>query len=181
MGRVTVTPPDWLWCFVVLLDVSTDLTSQVCDGCKDAARQEIPLDLGEPEFDLPKPGRVRRREMQSDVGMLQQEGTDRLSFMGREVVGDHMDFPALRLTRHDVAEKVHKRGTGVQGDRLAEHLARLGIQRREQRERAISVILELVPLRATRRQRQDRVQPVQRLNGRFLITAKTAAWSGGLR
>jgi hypothetical protein len=44
-------------------------------------RQKITLDLREPEFDLVEPRRVRRREMDLHVRMLDEEGANGLRLM----------------------------------------------------------------------------------------------------
>ncbi len=82
--------------------------------------------------------------MQSHVRMREQEGAHRLGLMGREIVRDDVDLAPLRLTGHDVAEELDKGGAGVPRHRLAEHFTRLRIERREQRERAMAVVLEAV-------------------------------------
>ena len=60
MRRVAIGPTDRLRCFVVAMDISTNLASQVGDGGEDAARQQVALDLRQPEFDLIQPGRIAR-------------------------------------------------------------------------------------------------------------------------
>src|SRR6266508_3414955 len=118
--------------------------------------------------------------MQPHVRMREQEGAHGLGLMRREIVGDHMNLSPLRLTGHDVAEKVDKGGAGVPRHGLTEDFTRLGIQGREERQRTVPVVFEAVSLGASGRKWQHRVKAVERLNGRFSSTAKTAAWSGGL-
>lgn len=62
-----------------------------------------------------------------------------------------VDLPALGLRGDDLAEKLDERGAGVACP--PQHLAGLGIQRGEEREGAVSVVFEAVPLGATGRQR----------------------------
>ena len=107
--------------------------------------------------------------MQPHVRVREQEGANGLGFMRREIVGDHVNRSPLRLTGHDVAEEFDKGGAGVPRHGLAEDLARLCVQRREERQRAVPVVLEAVALRASRRERQHRIEAVERLNGRFLV------------
>ena len=68
------------------MNVSTDFASQVGDGSKDAARQEVSLDLRKPEFDLVEPRGIRRGEVEVHVRMVQQERPNRLGFMSRQIV-----------------------------------------------------------------------------------------------
>jgi hypothetical protein len=49
MSRVAIGPTDRFRCFVVAMDIATNLTSQVGDGSKNAARQQVALDLGKPD------------------------------------------------------------------------------------------------------------------------------------
>ena len=54
---------------------------------------------------------------------------------------------------------------------LPRNFARLRIERRIQRQRAVAEGLEAVPLGATRRQRQHRTLAIKRLDRRFLVYA----------
>src|ERR1700726_2348123 len=133
MPQVAIGPTDRLRGFIVAMEISTNLASQVGDGGKDAARQEVPLDLREPELDLIQPGRIGGREMQPNVRMREQERANGLGLMRREIVGDHVNLSPLRLTGDDVAEEVDKGGAGVSRHRLAENFTRPRVQRREER------------------------------------------------
>jgi hypothetical protein len=113
MSRVAIGLADRLRRSVIAMDISTNLAGQVGDGGKDAAREQVSLDLRKPELDLVEPGRIGRREMQPHVRMLKQERAHGLGLMGREIVGDHVNLAALRLRGNDLAEEVDKRGTGV--------------------------------------------------------------------
>src|SRR6185503_9685635 len=113
MRRVAIGPADWPRCFVVAMDISTNLASQVGDGGKDAARQQVPLDLREPEFDLVEPGRIGWCEVQLHVRMLEHEGAHGLGLVRREIVRNDVNRSSLRLTGDDVSEEVDKGGTRV--------------------------------------------------------------------
>ena len=63
--------------FVVLTDVSQELPLQIRDGSEDASRDDIALDLTEPQLDLIQPGRVGRSEVQVNFGMHRQEVRNR--------------------------------------------------------------------------------------------------------
>ena len=118
-----MTPADRFRRLVVVPDVATNLPREIGDGREDAPRKQIALDLGEPQFDLVEPRRIRRREVKVHVRMLDQDGTDRLGLVRRQVVRDHGNLTSLRLRGHDVAEEFDKRGVGVPRHGLAEHLA----------------------------------------------------------
>src|SRR5215213_6215809 len=79
-----------------------------------------------------------------------------------------MDLPSWVRGGH-VAEEVDEGGTRVAGHRLADDLARLRVEGRVEREGPMPEVLKAVPFRAARRERQDRIQSVQRLNGRLLV------------
>src|SRR5262244_2015176 len=106
MCRVAIGPTDRLGRFFAAMDIATNLARQVGDGREDAARQEVALDLGKPEFDLVEPGRVGRREMQMYVPMFDQERPHGLRLVGREVVRDDVDLSTARLAADDLAEEV---------------------------------------------------------------------------
>src|SRR5499433_2285204 len=53
--------------FDVLADVPHELSAQIGDGGENATGDDVPLDPGEPQFDLVEPGRVSRREVQPDT------------------------------------------------------------------------------------------------------------------
>jgi len=130
------------------MDIPTDLAGEVGDGGKDAARQQVALDLRKPEFDLVQPRRIGRREVQLHVRMLEQEAADGLGLMRREIVRDDVNRSSLRLTGDDLGEELDKGGTGVPRYGLAEHFAGLGVEGREQGEGAVPVVLETVALSA---------------------------------
>ena len=119
--------------------------------------------------------------MQGHVRMDQQERPDRLGLVRRQVIGDDVNLASPWLAGDKVAEELDERRAGVAGHRVREHGPRLGVERREQGERAVPVVFEAVPLGAAGRQRQDRIEAVQRLNAVFSSTAKIAAWSGGFQ
>ena len=50
-----------------MADVPHELSAQIGDGGEDATGDDVPLDPGEPQFDLVEPGRVSRREVQPDT------------------------------------------------------------------------------------------------------------------
>ena len=68
--RRRVSPFDRSGDLVVVADVAKDFSSEIVDGGKDASGDDLPLDFGEPDFDLVKPGRVSGGKMKVDFGML---------------------------------------------------------------------------------------------------------------
>ena len=76
-----------------------------------------------------------------------------------------------RAQRDHFFEEGNEVATGVASCGFAVHAAGLGVQRGIQRKRAMPVVLEPVTLGAARRERQNRVEPIQGLNrGLFIDT-----------
>ena len=73
-------------------DVAPQLAGQIGRRREDAARQHVPLHLREPQLHLIQPRRIRRREVQRDVGMRLEKRRHELRFVGGQVVEDHADF-----------------------------------------------------------------------------------------
>src|SRR5258708_6489299 len=139
--------------FVVLTDVSQELSFQIRDGSEYASRDDVALDLAEPQLDLIQPRRVGRSEVQMNFGMHRQEVRDRPALVSREVISDHMDFFAAGLIDHNVGEEGDEFGRGMPRSRFAEHLAGLGVEGGVQRQGAMTKVLKTVPFCASRRQR----------------------------
>ena len=59
--------------FVVVPDVAQELPLQIGDGSEYSARDDVAVDLAEPQLDLIQPGRVGRSEAQVNLGMHCQE------------------------------------------------------------------------------------------------------------
>jgi hypothetical protein len=78
-------------------DVTKDFSSEIVDGGKDASSNDLPLDLGEPDFDLVKPRRIGGCKMNADLGMMGEKVVDELGFMGREIVSDDVDLASEGL------------------------------------------------------------------------------------
>ena len=150
-------------------DVLHELSSQVGQRGEHATRNNVSLDLGEPEFDLVEPGGIGRGEVQVNLRMSIQKIVDLPRLMGREIVGNHVDLFSAWLVDNDVRQERHKLRRRVSHGRLAEHFACLGVERRVQGQRAVPEILKPVPLGASRREWQHRILAVQRLDRGLLI------------
>jgi len=97
------------------------------------------------------------------------------------LVDDDVDRPAAWLRLDDRREERDELLAGVPRDRVAEHLTGLPVERPIQRRGAVPVILEPVPFCARRREWQQWIDPVERLNRRLLVDAETMACCGGSR
>ena len=106
MRRIAITPADRFRRFVVVPDIPADFASEVGDGGEDAAREQVALDLGKPEFDLIQPRRIRRREMQVHARMSVEEGLHAPGLVRREVVDNHVDLASTRLRRNHIAQEL---------------------------------------------------------------------------
>jgi hypothetical protein len=171
-ARVGVLPLDRLGGLVVLIDVVHELAAQICSRGEDAAVDEVALDLGEPELDLVQPRGIGRREVQAHVLVQGQELAHPLGLMRGEVVEDDVNLLMIGVLGHHRAQKSDELFAGVTGCGLTDNLARLGVEGGIEREGSASDVLETVALCPTRRHGQDRIPPVESLNGRLLVQAE---------
>jgi len=104
--------------------------------------------------------------------MLMEELADRLSFVGGEIVEDDVNLLPRRAQGYDFLEKGNELAAGVTGSGSAVDAAGGGIERRIQGERAVPVVLEAVTFGASGRERQDRIETIQGLNGGLRIDAE---------
>ena len=159
---VRVLPLDRTGAGRVGVDVATKFTGQIGDRCEDAAGDDLALDFGEPEFDLVEPGRIGRREVKLHARMALEKIGNGLGFMRGEVVEDDVNLLPGPAQRHHFFQKSHEIAAGVAGRGFSVHPAGLGVQRGIQRKRAMTVVLKPVTLGSSRRERQNRIEPVQR-------------------
>jgi hypothetical protein len=170
--RRRVSPLDGRSSLVVVADVAKDFSSEIVDGGKDASGDNLPLDLGEPDFDLVKPRRIGGGKMNANLGMTGQKVVDEFCFMGREIVSDDVDLASEGLGGHDLEKKVDELSAGVALSRLAEDFSASGIKGSVKRKGAVAIILKAMSLGSAGRKRQDRIPTVQGLNGRLFVYAK---------
>lgn len=71
----------------------------------------------------------------------------------RQVVENHMDLTPARLAGHDLPRNATNASARVPRHGLTERFPGLGVQRGEQRQRAVPDVLEAVALDAAGRQR----------------------------
>jgi hypothetical protein len=107
-----------------------------------------------------------------DSRVLLKELADRLGFVSREVVEDDVNVLLAWAQGYDFFERGDELATGMAGGRFAVHATGCGIQRRIQGQGSMPVVLEAVTLGTSGRERQDRVQAIQGLNGRLLLDAE---------
>jgi hypothetical protein len=153
-------------------DIAHQFAGQVLDRGEDSAGDDIALDPGEPVFDLIEPGGVGRGVMEMDFGMSREELLNSFGLVGRKVVGNEMDLLAARLIGDHLSEEGHKLLAGVARGGFGQHLAIARVKRGIQRKRAVAVVLKAVALQPPRRQWQDRIEPIQGLDGGLFVDAK---------
>ena len=90
-----------------------------------------------------------------------------------------MDLLPRGLMGHEVRQERDELLGGVAVGCLAQDLARLGIERGIEGERAVSVVFEPMPFRPSRRQGQHRILAVQGLDRGFLILKAPPHAAGG--
>ena len=103
--------------------------------------------------------------------MRRQERPDARRLVGREIVDDDVNLPARGCvaTTPQEGDEVRAR---VPRDGLADHFAGLRIERGVERQRAVAEVFKAVTFGAAGRQRQHRVEPVERLNRRLFVDGK---------
>jgi hypothetical protein len=167
-----VGPFEGLGAFVVDSDIASDFAGEVGFGSKDAAGDQISLNFGEPDFDLIEPGRVSRRVMELNVGMGGEELSHGLGLVRRKVVSDDVDLLASGLRGDHICEKGNELRTGVALGCFAQDLSAGNLQCGVERQSAMPEILKAVALGTTGRKGQNRIQPIESLNGALFIHAE---------
>jgi len=110
--------------------------------------------------------------VQMDFRMRCQKVFDRIAFVRREVVGDHVNLFTAQLVDHDVGEECDELGRGVPRRGFAQNLTGLGIESGIQRQGAVTKILKAVPFRMARGDWQHRVLAIQGSDRSLFIHAK---------
>src|ERR1022692_861755 len=73
---IGVSPAEWLGGFRIGTDVPPQFVAEIGDRSENTASNHVALYLGEPEFHLIQPGRIRWREMEVYLRMLCKELPD---------------------------------------------------------------------------------------------------------
>ena len=79
-----------------------DFSSEIVEGGKNAAGDELSLDRGEPDFDLVKPRRIGWRKMDPHIAMTIDKLPDPGGAMGRKIICNNVDLLALGKAGHDL-------------------------------------------------------------------------------
>ena len=129
MIGILKSPAEGCGGFVVLPDVTDQLSGEVGGRSEDSPSDDIALDFGKPDLDLIEPTRIGRGVMDPYGGIGLEELENILGFMCAQVVGDDVNLSALRLAGDDLAQKVDKLGAGMPSGGLAHDVAGASIQR----------------------------------------------------
>ena len=105
MVNILICPAEGCRGFVVLLDVTKELSRQVSFGSEDSSSNDSALNFRKPDFDLVEPTRIGRRVMEPNCRIGVEELKNSLGFVRAQVVGHDMNFSARRLAGHDGLKK----------------------------------------------------------------------------
>ena len=123
MVNILISPAEGGRGFVVLLDVTKELSGQVSFGSEDSSSNDSALNFGKPDFDLVEPTRIGRRVMEPNCRIGLEELKNTLGFVCAQVVGHDMNLSTLRLAGDDLAQKVDKLGAGMPSGGLSHDVA----------------------------------------------------------
>ena len=129
MVDILISPAEGCGGFVVLLDVAHELSGQVGGGSENSPSNHIALNFGKPDFDLIEPARIGRSVMDPNGWIGMEELENILGLMCAQIVDHDVNFSALGLAGHDLAQKVDKFGTGMPSGGLTNDVAGASVQR----------------------------------------------------
>ena len=110
--------------------------------------------------------------MELNVGMGGEELRHGLSLVRRKVISDDVDLLALGLRGDDICEKGHELRAGVALGGFAQDLSAGNLQGGVKRQSAMPEILKAVALGTPGRKGQNRIKPIESLNGALFIHAE---------
>src|SRR6185503_9100563 len=169
---IAIVPLERLSVDIITPDVTYDLAFEVLHGSENAAGNHVSFNLGKPYFDLVEPRRIGRCVVDVHAGVSSQKQPYTLGLVSRKVVRNDMDVTTSRLTGNNVSKECYKLFAGMSLGSFSQHLSGGGIQSSIQRQRSMAIILKTVTLGTPGRERQNRVQPIQSLDGGLLINTK---------
>ena len=162
-------PCEGLGLVIVLIEEPVDGGLQIDNRTKDTAFQSALCELGEKPFDGIEPGRRSGREVESPAGMAGKPLAHIGMFVGRIIVDDGMDRLSRRNLLLDGVEEADEFLMAMALHVAADHRAVEHVERREQRRRAVSLIVVRHGPGAALLQRQTGLGAVERLNLAFFV------------
>ena len=128
MVNILISPAEGCRGFVVLLDVTKELSREVSFGSEDSSSNDSALDFRKPDFDLVEPTRIGRRVMEPNCRIGVEELKNTHGFVRAQVVGHDMNLSASRLAGYDHAQKVDKFDAGMPLGGLTDDVAGASIK-----------------------------------------------------
>ena len=129
MIGILKSPAEGCGGFVVLPDVTDQLSGEVGGRSEDSPSDDIALDFGKPDLDLIEPTGIGGGVMDPYLWIGLEKSENILGFMCAQVVGDDVNLSALRLAGDDLAQKVDKLGAGMASGGLSHDVAGASIER----------------------------------------------------
>ena len=145
-----------------------DRGGEEADVFEAAAPEGLAGQDAEPGLDLVHPGRAGGREVEREAGVLRQPRMDVGGLVGAYVVEDDVDLaPAIGTgeqpqERQEVVTRVSLTG-------LVRHLPGRDLERSEQAERPVALVVVRVPLHLPGPEREHGLGPVERLDLGLLV------------
>jgi hypothetical protein len=136
------------------------------------ASQLFVRQFSEPPLDQTHPRPIRGREVDVKSGAFGEPVADERRLVGAVVVHDDVHVQGLRNLGVDQIEKFPELDRAVTLVKLRDHLTGFGVERREQRRRAVPVVVMRAPLHLAGPHRQQRLCAIERLDLRFLVDAE---------
>src|SRR5260370_16299105 len=104
--------------------------------------------------------------------MMGQKITDCFGFRRAQVVADDVNGLLWSLAGDQIFQKRNELRTGVAGAGLADYLTGLGIKGCIERQRSMAIVFKAVSFGSTGRKWQNRIQPIQRLDGTLFVNTE---------
>jgi len=157
---------------VVGLNKVIDFLDELFHASKRAVANGALSNQIEPDFDLVQPGRVGGGEMDVVARSGRKPSLHVRMFVSPVIVYDKMDVQVLWNIGINIPEKLEILLMPVTAFALAQHFARRGVQRREQRGRPMTDIIMRSAFGISDTQRQQRLRSLQGLNWTLLVHAQ---------
>src|SRR5271169_1949103 len=167
-------PDEWLWVVVPVLRPRGDCGGEVGDAGESATAQAFVGEFLEPAFDQVQPGTRSRRVVQVPAAavLVREPLGDFRSGVGRQVVQHDVHTQAAWNAGVDLLEEPQHVGACVAFAQIGQHLARGDVHRREQVDRAVSLVVMGHCSGAAGLHRQRRLSAVQGLALGLLVEAE---------
>ena len=132
-------PDEGLGGFVVVGDEILDMGDEFWNTSERGSVERLSREDREPDFDLVKPGGVRRGEVEMHVLVTLQPHVA-LGLVGREIVEHDMDF-AIRMIGDDLVHEVEEFDAPPAFVMAPDDLAAFKVERGEQRRRPVAFVV----------------------------------------